>query len=386
MNEVATRAQIAQIQSAFVPTRTQVAPIQSAEGVNHLEQMLSGIRPHSGTIHVKTWRGGQGFAEFRTSYRQQAIGAGWRAKEQVVRLVGFLGGIPAIKYMKWLEEGRLSDASLEGAFKMLAHEFFDEEEEQYTEKERWISRKQKLDESVEDYHTVFVSNADGAGITNDKDLLRQWSRNLLPSIRMAVQTAAHSNPVLTFQSGVRIAMDVQASMDSEEAPTAYRRGLEEESEDKMIKKVRAIASATAESVVRSMESEIAQAKRDLQKARDEIAAFKEKGEAMPPQRYAGRQQTRYEPYPSRGRGRGRPRGGHDEQHQQYEAAQRRTGEQCERCLSTRHPQSECTFEGICFKCGKRGHIAATCKTRQQQEVGQDHPKEREHPKDERSSA
>ena len=56
-------------------------------------------------------------------------------------------------------------------------------------------------------------------------------------------------------------------MDSEEAPTAYRRGLEEESEDKMIKKVRAIASATSESVVRSMESEIAQSKRDLQKAR-----------------------------------------------------------------------------------------------------------------------
>ncbi len=58
-----------------------------------------------------------------------------------------------------LEEGRISDASLEGAFKMLAHEFFDEEEEQYTEKERWISRKQKLDVS-QTTKTFFVNGAE----------------------------------------------------------------------------------------------------------------------------------------------------------------------------------------------------------------------------------
>jgi len=353
--------------------------------VDHLDEMLATIKPRGGTIQVKVWRGGQGFGEFRNSYRQQAIGAGWRSKEQVVRLIAFLGGLPAKKYEEWLKQGHLKDATLDDAFKMLGQEFFDEEEERHSEKEKWTSRKQKADESVEEYHTIFIANADGAGIVDDKELTRQWSRNLLPSIRSAVRTALHSNSSLSFQSAVRIAMDVEALNDEDEVPTAHRK--KEAEEDKYVKKVRAIASAAAESVVKSMESEIAQAKRDLQKAREEMDILRAAQEGPNP-RYS-REPRRWEPYPSRGRGESpqwqRGRGNSNRTYGGRQGYQ--SSPQCGRCASTGHHESTCTYDGVCYTCGKKGHKASVCRSRSRPEALHGESTETSgHPKDKRSSA
>ena len=87
--------------------------------MSHLDTMLAGVKPHGGgSLKVKNWSGGQGFLTFRMSYKQQAIGAGWPQSEQVLRLVGYLDGLPAIKYMSWLEDGTLVGVSLETAFKL----------------------------------------------------------------------------------------------------------------------------------------------------------------------------------------------------------------------------------------------------------------------------
>jgi len=346
----------------FSPATTAGEPESDGEEeANHLEGMLSSFKAHGGTLQIKPWRGGQGFGEFRSQYRQQAIGAGWRGKEQVLRLVGFLGGLPAIKYMKWLEDGSLVNATLEQAFQKLAREFFDEEEEKHAEKERWMNRKQKPDELVEEYHTIFVANADRAGITDEKEILRQWCRNLLPSIRVAVQTARSSNPALTLQSAVRIAIDVQTSFEEGEPQTAYHHGPEDQGyEEKGVKKVRAIASAAAESVVKSMEAEIAQARRELQKAKEEILSLRQQKE---PSQSEMRMARRWEPY--RGRG-GQTssswkRDGYKSQKRQYEDAKQLR--RCERCLMFGHQQNECFYDGVCFKCGKQGHKAVACKVR-----------------------
>jgi hypothetical protein len=361
-------------------------PIDPPQVVDHLDEMLATIKPRGGTIQVKTWRGGQGFGEFRNSYRQQAIGAGWRSKEQVVRLIAFLGGLPAKKYEEWLKQGHLKDATLDEAFKMLAQEFFDEEEERHSEKEKWTSRKQKADESVEEYHTIFIANADGAGIVDDKELVRQWSRNLLPSIRSAVRTALHSNASLSFQSAVRIAMDVEAMNEEDDMPMAYRK--KEVEEDKYVKKVRAIASAAAESVVKSMENEIAQAKRELQKAREEIDILRAAQEGPNP-RYVAREQRRWEPYPSRGRGGTPPwQRGRGSSNQTSGGRQGyRPSLQCGRCSSTGHHESACTYDGVCYTCGKKGHKASVCRSRARPEALDEEPSETSgHPKDKRSSA
>ncbi len=247
------------------------------------------------------------------------------------------------------------------AFQKLAREFFDEEEEKHAEKERWMNRKQKPDELVEEYHTIFVANADRAGITDEKEILRQWCRNLLPSIRVAVQTARSSNPALTLQSAVRIAIDVQTSFEEGEPQTAYHHGPEDQGyEEKGVKKVRAIASAAAESVVKSMEAEIAQARRELQKAKEEILSLRQQKE---PSQSEMRMARRWEPY--RGRG-GQTssswkRDGYKSQKRQYEDAKQLR--RCERCLMFGHQQNECFYDGVCFKCGKQGHKAVACKVR-----------------------
>jgi len=353
----------------FSPTTTAGEPESDGEeDANHLEGMLSSFKAHGGTLQIKPWRGGQGFGEFRSQYRQQAIGAGWRGKEQVLRLVGFLGGLPAIKYMKWLEDGSLVYATLEQAFQKLAGEFFDEEEEKHAEKERWMNRKQKPDELVDDYHTVFVANADRAGITDEKEILRQWCRNLLPSIRVAVQTARSSNPMLTLQAAVRIANDVQASFDEDGPHTAYHAVLDDQADEgKGVKKVRAIASAAAESVVKSMEAEIAQARRELQKAKEEILALRTQKETRRGGTREREAPRRWEPYRGRG-GQSNSSWRRDEykdQRRQYEESkyQQQTSPRCDKCLRFGHQQHECQYDGACFKCGKQGHKAAACKVR-----------------------
>ncbi|MFO0001796.1 MAG: hypothetical protein ACK559_11770, partial [bacterium] len=217
-----------------------------------------------------------------------------------------MDGTPASKYLTWLENGTLVGVSLETAFKLLQKEFFDEEEEALIACEKWRSRKQKLDETVDEYHTVFVSNADKAGIIVDKELLRQWGRNVLPQARVAVQTARFSNPALTFQSGVRIAQDVQAALGGDEPATAYRRGVHEDMDEELVdaRKVRAIAATAAEGVMKGMETEMANVKRELLKAQEQVKvmeAREEKRNAMPerpewkPERPERRQEPEWRP-------------------------------------------------------------------------------------------
>ncbi len=155
-----------------------------------------------------------------------------------------------------------------------------EEEEALIACEKWRSRKQKLDETVDEYHTVFVSNADKAGIIVDKELLRQWGRNVLPQARVAVQTARFSNPALTFQSGVRIAQDVQAALGGDEPATAYKRDIHEDMDEELVnaKRVRAIAATAAEGVMKGMETEMANVKRELLKAQEQVKVMEAREE------------------------------------------------------------------------------------------------------------
>ena len=318
--------------------------------MSYLDTMLAGVKPHGGgTLKVKPWSGGQEFLTFRMTYKQQAIGAGWPQSEQVLRLVGFLDGLPAIRYMSWLENGKLVGVSLETALKMLQKEFFDEEEEALTACEKWRNRKQKLDETVDEYHAVFVSNADRAGIILDKELLRQWGRNVLPPLRAAVQTARFSNPALTFQSGVKIARDVHTALCEEEPATAFKRGVREDMDEDLVdaRRVRAIASTAAEGVIKNMEAEVAHIRRELLKAQDQVRAMEAKEEM----RDAIPERPEWRP-------RGRGRGGYS----------RRVGSRevlCTKCGYPGHHREQCRFEGECFLCGETGHKKEYCRKRKQ---------------------
>jgi len=338
--------------------------------VNHVDTMLADIRPRGGTLQVKPWCGGRGFGEFKRLYEQQSIGAGWPRKEQVLRLIGYLGDLPASKYMTWLKGGKLVGVSLEAAFKMLSHEFFDEEEELLLACETWRNRKQKPDESIDEYHSVFVANADKAGTFSDKELLRQWARNVVPVVRATVQAAVVSNPLLTFQSGVRMARDVHTALSEEEPSTAYkRRSAPEDMGDDMaeVRRVRAIASNTAELVMKNMEMEIAQIKRELLKSQEKVRAM----EAADQRKWTPPERTGWRP-------RGRGRGGY----QQRETSASPQG--CSQCGNRGHTKDQCNFDGECFNCGKKGHKSNFCRKRKQPEEGGEARRdsvEPPHPKD-----
>jgi len=320
--------------------------------------------------------------------------------------------------LTWLENGTLVGVSLETAFKLLQKEFFDEEEEALIACEKWRSRKQKLDETVDEYHTVFVSNADKAGIIVDKELLRQWGRNVLPQARVAVQTARFSNPALTFQSGVRIAQDVQAALGGDEPATAYKRDIHEDMDEELVnaKRVRAIAATAAEGVMKGMETEMANVKRELLKAQEQVKvmeAREEKRNAMPerpewkPERPERRQEPEWRPERSewrperqewkperpewrperpewgperpewrperpgwqperperkperpQWRQRGRGRGGYSKREESQNVV-------CTKCGYPSHSGDQCRFAGECFSCGEIGHKKEYCRKRKQ---------------------
>ncbi len=353
---------------AEVEAPTRGDDLSEPEHVNHVDTMLADIRPRGGTLQVKPWCGGRGFGEFKRLYEQQSLGAGWPRKEQVLRLIGYLGDLPASKYMAWLKAGKLLGVSLEAAFRMLSQEFFDEEDEKLSACEIWRSRKQKPDESIDEYHSVFVANADKAGTFTDKELLRQWGRNVVPAVRATVQAAAVSNLSLTFQSGVRIARDVHTALLEEEPSTAYKRrnAPEDMGEDMAeVRRIRAIASNTSEMVIKSMELEISQIRRDLQRSQERVKSME------------AAQEARWAPPERMWKPRGRGRGGY----QQRETPA--SSQACSQCGSRMHTTQHCNFDGQCFNCGKRGHKSPFCKKRKEPEVGEarEEPKEPPHPKD-----
>ncbi len=151
IEEISREAAIAESTSPRAPPVTQLS---------HLDTMLAGVKPHGGgSLKVKPWSGGQGFLTFRMSYKQQAIGAGWPQSEQVLRLVGYLDGLPAIKYMSWLENGILMGVSLETAFSLLQKEFFDEKEEALIACEASVKKKILKNRFTNDYfleHSIIL--------------------------------------------------------------------------------------------------------------------------------------------------------------------------------------------------------------------------------------
>jgi len=282
------------------------------------------------------------------SYKQQAIGAGWPQSEQVLRLVGYLDGLPAIKYMSWLENGILMGVSLETAFSLLQKEFFDEEEEALIACEKWRNRKQKLDESVDEYHAVFVSNADRAGIILDKELLRQWGRNVLPQLRAAVQTARFSNPALTFQSGVRIM----------EAKEEKRKAMPERPEWKPERPER-----RQEPEWRPERPEWRPERSEWRPERQEWRPERpEWGPERPewrPERPEWRpERPEWKPERPQWRQRGRGRGGYAKREESQNVV-------CTKCGYPSHTGDQCRFAGECFSCGEIGHKKEYCRKRKQ---------------------
>jgi len=252
-----------------------------------------------------------------------------------------LDGTPASKYLTWLENGTLVGVSLETAFKLLQKEFFDEEEEALIACEKWRNRKQKLDETLDEYHAVFMSNADRADITLDKELLQQWARSVLPPLRAAVQTARCSNPTLTFQSGVKVARDVHAALYEDEPATAYKKRTREDMDEDLAdtRRVRAVASNASEDVIRSMAAEMAHIRGELMKAQCQIAAVEtnERSGFIPPE----------------------PRDGSNPQRTKSSLRNLR----CPKCSSVYHDKEHCRFVSECFICGEKGHKANLCAKR-----------------------